>query len=121
MTDSFPLSLIRELMNQTPADTQSIPEQSSTATSEPPAHPARKSHSLIASPWHTLLVFAVQALVSYRGMVHATQPQTLANPNRIAIYGRTIFFEWLVLGVVLIGVWRHGHRSKRCLENGGAR
>ncbi|HEY7098871.1 MAG TPA: hypothetical protein VH437_19235 [Terriglobales bacterium] len=108
-------------MNQTPADTQSIPEQSSTATSEPPAHPARKSHSLIASPWHTLLVFAVQALVSYRGMVHATQPQTLANPNRIAIYGRTIFFEWLVLGVVLIGVWRHGHRSKRCLENGGAR
>ena len=102
------MSLIRDLMSQTPTDTQTILEQSSTAASELAAHPASRSRSLIASPWHTLLVLAVQGVVSYRGIVHATQPQTLANPDRIAIYERTMFFEWLVLGLVLIGVWRHG-------------
>jgi len=30
------------------------------------------------------------------------------NPDRIGIYERTIMFEWLVLGLVLLGVWLHG-------------
>jgi uncharacterized protein len=62
----------------------------------------------IASPWHTLLVLAVQALLAYRGKIHADQMRAIANPDRIGIYERTMFFEWLVLALVIVGVALHG-------------
>jgi uncharacterized protein len=62
----------------------------------------------IASPWHTLLVLAVQALLAYRGKIHADQIRAIANPNRIGIYERTMVFEWLVLVLVIVGVVLHG-------------
>src|SRR5512140_159259 len=61
---------------------------------------------LIASPWHTLLVLAVQGYLSYRGAVHVGH--SLANPDRMHLYTRTIVFQWLMLGLVLVGVWLHG-------------
>lgn len=95
-------------MSEGPAETEGIPKQSleaipASAIDSPPG-----SRPPIASLWHTLLVLAVQGGISYRGIVHATQPQTLANPDRIRIYERTMFVEWLVLGLVLLGVWWHG-------------
>jgi membrane protease YdiL (CAAX protease family) len=95
-------------MSQTPAENRRIPEQSLDPTPAIAVRPAPRFHPLIASPWHTLLVLAVQGFVSYRGIARATQLQTLANPDRIRLYERTMFFEWLVLGVVLVGVWWHG-------------
>src|SRR6202140_3942648 len=61
----------------------------------------------IASGWHTALVLIVQCLLAYRGkirMEHLAQ----SNINRSAIYEQTIFFEWAVLCLVLLGVWQHG-------------
>ena len=91
-----------------PTGTEGFRKQSLEATPVVAVRQAPRSHPLISSPWHTLLVLAVQGFVSYRGIVHATQPQTLANPDRIRLYERTIFFEWLVLGLVLLGVRWHG-------------
>ena len=62
----------------------------------------------IASAWHTLLVLAVQALLAYRGKIRVDQMRAIANPNHIGIYERTMLFEWLVLVLVLMGVWLHG-------------
>jgi len=59
-------------------------------------------HRPIASPWHTLLLIAIQAFLSYRGRAGHL------NPDRIALYERTMFFEWMMLGLVLLGVWWHG-------------
>ena len=90
-------------MSQTGAETRRIP-QPSPQTTRDPARPVRQRYPLIASPWHTLLVLALQGFVAYRGMAHAID----ANLDRIALYERTILSEWLVLALVLIGVWRHG-------------
>lgn len=62
----------------------------------------------IASPWHTLLVLALQALIAYRGKIHADQMRAIVNPNRIGVYERSMFFEWLVLALVIVGVRLHG-------------
>lgn len=62
----------------------------------------------VASPWHTLFVLVVQGLLVFRGITHASQMRDMANPDRVALYQRTIFFEWLMLAVVLAGVWLRG-------------
>lgn len=66
------------------------------------------SHSAIASYWHTAFILLVAGILAYRGMVSAGQVRALVNADRISIYTRTMFFEWLVLGLVLAGVWLHG-------------
>jgi membrane protease YdiL (CAAX protease family) len=77
--------------------------QTGTAPSLGTAAPT--ASRLIASPWHTLLVLAVQGYLAYRGAARVSH--SLANPDRMHLYGRTILFEWLVLGFVLLGVWLH--------------
>jgi membrane protease YdiL (CAAX protease family) len=72
------------------------------------AEPRSNSHSAIASYWHTAFILLVAGVLAYRGMVRAGQVRALVNPDRFSIYTRTIFFEWLVLGLVLAGVWLHG-------------
>ena len=62
----------------------------------------------IASPWHTLAIIAIQARLAYRGKANADRLLALAHADRIALYERTMFFEWLMLGLVLVGVWWHG-------------
>lgn len=73
-----------------------------------PVPPVAASPRAIASPWHTALLLFVQALVAYRGMTRAGQLRELVAPDRIALYRRTIFYEWLALAIVLVGVWLHG-------------
>jgi len=46
--------------------------------------------------------------LAFRGWVRADQMRASVNLDRIGIYERTIMFEWLVLGLVLLGVWLHG-------------
>ena len=59
----------------------------------------------IASPWHTLILVIIQGTLSYRGWVRALQPHTM---DRMTMYGRTIFFEWLMFALVVLGLWLHG-------------
>jgi uncharacterized protein len=61
----------------------------------------------IASGWHTSLILTVQCLLAYRGKIRM-EHLALSNINRFAIYEQTIFFEWAVLCLVLLGVWQHG-------------
>ena len=70
-------------------------------------HSARPSNQLVASPWHTLLVLAAQVYLSYRGSARVGH-LLVAQPDRIALYERTMLSEWLLLGLVLLGVWWHG-------------
>jgi uncharacterized protein len=70
--------------------------------------PESDSYGYVAPLWHTLLVLTVQGLLSYRGRMRLAQLQTLADAHRVALYERTILFEWLMLGLVLAGVWWHG-------------
>lgn len=72
------------------------------------APPQIDTHRPIASPWHMLLVLAVQGFLAFRGMMHANQMRAMVNPDRIGIYERTIFFEWLVFVAVIAGVWLSG-------------
>jgi hypothetical protein len=62
----------------------------------------------VASVWHTVVVLAVVGALAFRGKLRAEQMRALVNPDRISIYEHTILFEWLVLGLVLVGVWLSG-------------
>jgi uncharacterized protein len=62
----------------------------------------------IAAPLHTVLILVVQGILSYRGKIHTDQVRAALNLDRIRIYERTIFFELLVLALVIIGVRLHG-------------
>ena len=66
-------------------------------------------HAPIASAWHTLIVVAFGALNAYRGAIHASQTRAGLGLTRPWMYLRTMFFEFLFLAVVAVGVrLRHG-------------
>jgi membrane protease YdiL (CAAX protease family) len=60
----------------------------------------------IASPIHLLIVLGMMGFWAYRGAVDA-DVLTHARINRVAFYIVTIVFEWLMLGVVVLGVRLH--------------
>jgi uncharacterized protein len=62
----------------------------------------------VAAPWHTAVVLAVIVVLVLRGWFQAAHMRTMANPNHIRLYSRTILFEWLTLALVLAGVRLHG-------------
>jgi membrane protease YdiL (CAAX protease family) len=62
----------------------------------------------VAAWWHTAAVIALITLLAIRGAFRAATLRVTAHPDRLGIYERTILFEWLVLGLVLAGVWLHG-------------
>lgn len=62
----------------------------------------------VAAAWHTALIVIVQALLAYRGIMGAQHMRELTNPDRIRLYERTMLSEWIVLALVLGGVWLHG-------------
>jgi membrane protease YdiL (CAAX protease family) len=69
--------------------------------------PAGSGH-LVASPWHTLALIAVQCGLAVRVAMQASQLQSMPNPDRMRIYERTIISEWLVFGLMIAGVWLSG-------------
>ena len=62
---------------------------------------------LVASPWHTILVVLALSLNAYFGLLRASTLRHETNVHRPAIYGRTMIVEWLLLALVLTGVWLH--------------
>lgn len=67
-----------------------------------PSDPDR--YHRVAAPLHTLLVLAAVVAWAFRGIVHAEQLRAAVSPNRITMYGRTMLFEWLLFGFVILGV-----------------
>ena len=62
----------------------------------------------MAAPWHTVFVLCLIATLAYWGKLRSDQARLVLNPDRVSMYERTILFEWLMLGLVLVGVWRNG-------------
>ncbi len=63
---------------------------------------------LLASPWHTVLVLVVLGLYGYWAIFRAARAQAGLGPSRPTMYLRTIFFELLFLGIVMVGVKLRG-------------
>jgi uncharacterized protein len=63
---------------------------------------------LIASPWHTALVLAVQTALSVRGYLRSGQMRGMVNPDRISLYEHTILFQWIVFALVVVGLRLRG-------------
>lgn len=75
--------------------------------------PKNESNSgLIASPWHTLLVVLLEGLNAYRGAVFAQHSQAALLVDRPRMYLRIIFFEFLILATVIVGVRLRGASLK---------
>lgn len=70
--------------------------------------PASNPYQRIAAPLHLILVLALQGVLIYWGRMRAEHLRSTANPNHVNYYLRTILTEWLVLVVVLLGVWLYG-------------
>jgi membrane protease YdiL (CAAX protease family) len=62
----------------------------------------------VAAPWHTVFVLCLIATLAYWGKLRSDQARLVLNPDRVSMYERTILFEWLMLGLVLVGVWLNG-------------
>jgi membrane protease YdiL (CAAX protease family) len=65
-------------------------------------------YTRVAAPLHTMLVLAASGAWALRGILNSDQMRTAAHPNHIAMYGRTMLFEWLLFGFVILGVKLHG-------------
>jgi len=65
-------------------------------------------HQLIASPWHTLLVLAVELLIAYRAVIRAANARAGLGLPRSHMYLRTMLFEILVLALVILGLKLRG-------------
>jgi uncharacterized protein len=70
--------------------------------------PALGQFTRIASPLHTILVLAVQGGLAFRAMIRLGNMGAQANVGRLQLYERTIISEWLMFGLVLLGVWLSG-------------
>ena len=70
--------------------------------------PQLNSFRPIAPAWHTVLVLVLITAQALRGWLRADHMRALADLNRTGMYVRTMVSEWLVLGLVLVGVWLGG-------------
>ena len=61
----------------------------------------------IAAPWHTALIVAVLGFNAYTGFLRSATLRQAATVNRPALYLRTMLVEWVILALVLGGVWLH--------------
>jgi uncharacterized protein len=72
------------------------------------SEPRPSTQTLIAPPWHTGVVLLVIGALALRGKLQAEHMRAIVPADRIAMYEHTILFEWLVLALVLAGVWLRG-------------
>jgi uncharacterized protein len=61
----------------------------------------------VAPAWHTLLMLLLLAGWAYRGFFRAEHMRLSADANRVALYGQTIVGQWILFGLVFLGVWLH--------------
>jgi uncharacterized protein len=66
--------------------------------------PAPAPVTLIASPWHTLMVLVLGALNAWRGSLMAANLRAGPAVNRPGMYLRTMVFELAFLALVVVGV-----------------
>lgn len=66
-----------------------------------------KGAATVAPAWHTLLVLLLLAGWAYRGFYRAEHMRLTADANRVALYVQTIVGQWVLFGVVLLGLWLH--------------
>jgi uncharacterized protein len=62
----------------------------------------------IASPVHLSVVLATMAALGYWGHFRMAHLRAAEHPNRVVFYVQTIFREWLLLAIVLVGVRLQG-------------
>jgi len=77
-------------------------ETAATAPSSP------VQYARIASPLHTIVVLVAQAGLALRTMMRVGQMGDAASVDRVQLYERTMLFQLLLLGLVLVGVWLSG-------------
>ena len=70
--------------------------------------PESDRYRRVAAPLHTVLVLAASGAWAWRGVLNAEHLRGAGNLNRIGMYGRTMLFEWLLFGFVLLGVKLNG-------------
>ena len=75
---------------------------------EPCPKPVSEPSKLIANPFHTLFVVAFAAINAYRATLSAAQARAGLGVTRPQMYLRTILFELLFLGIVVVGVRLRG-------------
>jgi membrane protease YdiL (CAAX protease family) len=73
----------------------------------PTTPPDPNRHRRIASPLHTILVLGIQVALAIQGAMNSARLQS-PNLDRVRLYERTIFSEWSVFVVVILGVWFSG-------------
>ena len=69
--------------------------------------PAAARPQPVAALAHTGLVLATLAVNGWLGFIRSDQLRHAAVSDRPAAYLRTILIEWLILALVLVGVWLH--------------
>ena len=62
----------------------------------------------VAPAWHAAVVVLLIAAQGLRVWMHADLVRNMADPNRTRMYLATMAAEWLLLGIVLAGVWFGG-------------
>lgn len=77
------------------------------ATTEVVGAPPADAPGPIASPIHLLIVLVVMAFLAYSGAADASAIAHAPSFNRSIFYLVTILFEWLMLGIVVLGVRLH--------------
>ena len=76
-----------------------------TATQvQPETGPSRP----IASPIHTAILLGAIGVQSYRSAMRAGQLRGMVNLDHMRLYERTILAEWLMFGLMIVGVWLAG-------------
>src|ERR1700693_809594 len=72
------------------------------------AQSASDRYSQVASPIHTILVLAAMGGWAIWHKIFVDQLSATANPNRVRFYVVTLFYEWLLFVLVVVGVRRNG-------------
>jgi uncharacterized protein len=73
-----------------------------------PTHSESAQFRQIASPLHTVILLAAEAVIALRSVIHAEQMRNAVDLNRIHMYERTMLTEWLGFTFVLLGIWFAG-------------
>jgi hypothetical protein len=72
------------------------------------AQSASDRYPQVASPIHTILVLATIGGWAIWHKIFADQLSAVANPNRVRFYLVTLFYEWVLFVLVVVGVRRSG-------------
>jgi len=65
-------------------------------------------HERIAHPVHTIVFLAALAVWAYFSKIRADHLRDVGDVNRVFMYTRTMIFEWLTVGYVVLGVRSNG-------------